>query len=97
LRINQSVPEGQDAVLSCAWGGNAPTQIQWQKDGKLIEGYEVETQNNQCRLLIKGARKADSGLYTCIISNEAGANISKSQVSILSKILNYSWCCIFKH
>lgn len=96
LRINQSLPEGQDSVLSCTWSGNAPTKIEWHKNGKLAEGYEVDTLNNQCRLHIKNARKEDSGVYVCVISNEAGSNISKSQITVLSKILNYSWCCIFK-
>lgn len=90
LKITQSLVEGQDTVLSCSWGGNPATAIQWQKDGQVLtpEGiYRIEVNDNTSNLYIKIARREDSGLFACIIANEAGSNMSRCQVTVSCKRL----------
>ena len=91
LKLTQTFTEGHDAILNCTWGGNPPSLIQWQKDGQVLtpdQPYKIETQVNNSKLFIKTAKKEDRGLYACIIANDAGSNLSKTQINIIGIILN---------
>ena len=95
LNLTEKLVEGQDIVLSCTWGGNPATSIQWQKDGQVLNNetpYKVETQNNNSRLLIQSAKKEDQGVFVCLIANSAGSNMSRCQVLVTCntlKLINY--------
>lgn len=91
LKISNALIEGQDCTLNCTWGGNQASIIQWQKDGQVLtpEGvYRIDVKENTSNLHIRIARKEDSGLFACIVANEAGSSMSRCQVVVTCKYIN---------
>lgn len=65
--------------------GSQPMIVNWYKDGDEIfssDTYDVTFKNNIAALFIKSSRCADSGTYTCKISNEAGSASCQASVHV---------------
>lgn len=76
--------EGQSIKIEARVSGSQPLSITWFKDEQEIlqtENYILLFKNNVVQLNIKKAQLADSGVYTCEASNEAGT--AEVNVSVL--------------
>ncbi len=62
---------GGSATLSVVGGGMFPLGFQWQKDGVAIPGA------NASELTLASFAPADVGIYTVVVSNEAGTVVSQ--------------------
>jgi len=62
--------QGEDAVMWVLAKGSEPLSYQWQKDGVALEG-QTETS-----LTLASAVEADEGVYTVIITNPVGFEVS---------------------
>jgi len=62
--------QGEDAVMWVLATGSEPLSYQWQKDGVALEG-QTETS-----LALSSAVEADEGVYTVIITNPVGFEVS---------------------
>jgi hypothetical protein len=62
--------QGEDAVMWALATGSVPLSYQWQKDGVALEG-QTETS-----LTLANAVEADEGVYTVIITNPVGFEVS---------------------
>uniref|UniRef100_A0A8C4YIZ7 Ig-like domain-containing protein n=1 Tax=Gopherus evgoodei TaxID=1825980 RepID=A0A8C4YIZ7_9SAUR len=77
--------EGNTLKLEGRVSGSQPLTVSWYKNNQEIyqsPNCEISFLNNTILLQIKGARQADSGLYTCKVSNEAGSVLCTSSVVI---------------
>jgi hypothetical protein len=62
--------QGEDAVMWALATGSEPLSYQWQKDGVALEG-QTETS-----FTLANAAEADEGVYTVIITNPVGFEVS---------------------
>jgi hypothetical protein len=65
--VAQAVAAGAPAALRVAAAGSAPLAYQWHKDGVAVAGATAAT------LAFAVAQPADTGSYTCVVSNPAGS------------------------
>ncbi|TKR69840.1 hypothetical protein L596_021941 [Steinernema carpocapsae] len=72
LPAARELPENLEVTLVCAVTGTPTPKIEWTKDGKPCSNATATFENGVCTLLIKGAKKTHSGLYTCTASNTHG-------------------------
>jgi len=76
-----------DVVLDCDVVGNEPSSlltIKWFKNGEVVvrsEYFRVEKSGQRLRIL--GLVSSDSGVYQCIVSNEAGVIQSAARLTVL--------------
>lgn len=68
--VGLTAAEGDDLTLSVAAIGSDPLQYQWRKDGSPIPAAFGAA------LTVSGATVADSGVFTVIVSNDAGSATS---------------------
>jgi len=93
LRLRRSLPSSviaraqSDVVLDCAVVGHdaslLPT-IKWFKNGEVVvtsDYFQVEHSGQRLRIL--GLVPSDSGVYQCIIGNEAGVIQSATRLTVL--------------
>ncbi|KAK0408269.1 hypothetical protein QR680_003864 [Steinernema hermaphroditum] len=72
LPAARELPENLEVTLVCAVTGTPTPKIEWNKDGKPCANASATFENGVCTLLIKGAKRTHSGLYTCTASNTHG-------------------------
>lgn len=78
--ISQSIDEGDTLTLTVDFGGEAPVDIQWLKDGEpLFDGLRIGG-SRTATLTIDDASPEDAGSYTVAINNSAGGRISDAAV-----------------
>jgi len=65
-----TITEGQGAKITVTASGTAPFTYQWAKNGVPITGATSEA------YIIAPTVPADSGTYTCVVSNSAGSATS---------------------
>ena len=70
--------QGEDAVMWALATGSEPLSYQWQKDGVALEG-QTETSLN-----LANAVEADEGVYTVIITNPVGFEVSAEALVIVN-------------
>ncbi len=67
--------EGDTVVLRVGYGGTAPLEVQWNKNGAPIEGASGD------RLTLESVDEDDSGLYSATVSNAAGT-VTSGQAAV---------------
>jgi len=73
--------EGEDVKLTClAPEGNPKPAVRWIKDGESV-GRKADSSGS---LILKTSRMADSGQYSCMVSNTVGVRQGKT-VSVIVK------------
>jgi len=80
----EQVREGADGRLVCNATGDPPPLITWQRNGVRIETgmrYVVEKD----ALNVKQVKVADSGIYVCTATNEAGTDQQAFTLEVISE------------
>ncbi|XP_037072794.1 tyrosine-protein kinase-like otk [Pollicipes pollicipes] len=70
-----AVRPGQDVVLRCRAAGSGHLVYRWYRNGQRLESAPRLTLRNK-RLQLSGAQPADGGVYSCSVTNDAGATTS---------------------
>ena len=79
-----SVPEdirimaGQDMEFSITVAGSQPMSFQWRKNGEALGDKGSLTGTDTLNLRISSVQEADSGAYSCLVTNAAGEATSTS-------------------
>ncbi|MBD3317364.1 MAG: hypothetical protein GF344_16370 [Chitinivibrionales bacterium] len=68
--------EGESTTLSVSATGSAPLGYQWLKDGQPLSGALGS------ELALNALSVAESGVYSCVVSNEAGTDTTENKVRI---------------
>jgi len=79
------IEEGYEMKINCLVEGNPEPVVKWKRAGK---GLPVHTsyENQQRTLTIRRAAREDSGLYTCVASNNLGYAIAQSKVLVRERL-----------
>lgn len=93
------VKKGQQAIFECVVPDTKGVCVKWLKDGKEIEliarirvkNKPGEGNAQMHQLIIESVKPSDSGLYTCILTNAAGEEMSAAVLEVLGK---YVLCAI---
>lgn len=72
------VSAGEDLTLPITVAGSQPMTFQWRKNGETIQDTDSITGSGTATLQISSAKGADSGAYSCVVSNAAGEITSSS-------------------
>lgn len=67
---------GTPVKLACKTSGSLPISVEWFKDGTKLTGktkYTLVQDNNSAFLEIEQLEKADTGTYSCKLTNKAGS------------------------
>ncbi|XP_054713925.1 hemicentin-1-like [Uloborus diversus] len=72
--------------LNCVAFGNPSPTVHWYKDGKemLLNNVGQFTENNNQQLTILKTEEADSGIYTCLATNEVGQARKSFKLTVLA-------------
>ena len=70
--------QGEDVVMWVLAKGSEPLSYQWQKDGLALEGQ------TESSLSLAGALEADEGIYTVIITNPVGFDVSADALVLVN-------------
>ncbi|KAF7670443.1 hypothetical protein LDENG_00074640, partial [Lucifuga dentata] len=73
--------EGRNVSLSCTWTAGTETAVQWGKDGSTISA-DFRITISAGSLVINPARRADTGEYTCTVSNLVSAGTATRSLTI---------------
>lgn len=79
---NQTVDEGDSALLSCQVSGDPYPSIEWKKVGGDLTDNHVIT---GALLQIQEVTKEDEGMYVCVVQNRKGVEQATSIVNVKSK------------
>ena len=67
-------PSSQTVRIDCSAGGTPPLVVNWFKDAQQISASgRLSTKDNGQVLVISQTVASDSGLYQCVVENEAGS------------------------
>ncbi|GIY99767.1 down syndrome cell adhesion molecule homolog [Caerostris extrusa] len=91
--VSYTVPKDDDAELKCEAEGELPMRFEWEKDKQHLDPQNVKRyalsavkdsgpQSAVSKLVIKGASRSDSALYTCTASNEFGTDQTNIQLVV---------------
>lgn len=85
---------GKTVKMEGRVSGSQPLTVTWYKENNEIHSsdkYDVSFKNNMAVLCVRDSSSYDSGVYTCMASNEAGkASCTVSlNISGMSAYLNY--------
>lgn len=78
-------PIGSAADFECHVTGTQPIKVSWAKDNREIRpggNYKITCVENRPRLKILKVSKVDSGLYTCLASNDIGKDSCTAQLGV---------------
>ncbi|CAM9413108.1 unnamed protein product [Lampetra planeri] len=70
-----TVPQGQDATLSCQIVSSPSPTVTWEKDSKQIRSggrYKIVEEGNTYRMMVRDLMLSDSGQYICRARNYVG-------------------------
>ena len=95
-----TVSEGSDGSITCTATGYPPPTVVWQNsDGnslnnpRLVSGSEVMSSTGignvtsvSLELMVTGAMRVDTGMYTCSASNILGSNIKRIIITVQCKL-----------
>ncbi|XP_053386642.1 muscle M-line assembly protein unc-89-like [Mercenaria mercenaria] len=79
------VKEGAKATFECKVMGIPDPEISWMKDGRVISPsgrYHMTLQGGTGQLVIDNVTAADTGVYTCIVSNSQGKSSSTAALKL---------------
>lgn len=72
--------------LECNAYGNPAPEISWQKDGTKVKFHKRRfVKEDSGTFTIRNARPGDQGTYTCLATNDAGADRRVVRVSVFSE------------
>ena len=82
------VKEGQKAKFECAFAGNPPPDVVWEKDGKVLENskeMQIKVKGGKTSLTIAECAMDMSGYFTVKIKNPLGSDRTRSSLTVSSK------------
>ena len=85
---SQTISEGQSVTFSVIVAGNPPPEVDWLKDGEVIEDNErfvikEDVEHGKFSLIIKQTAFKDAGTYKCVAFNEAGEASCKTSLVMI--------------
>ncbi|KAG7234543.1 hypothetical protein INR49_003929 [Caranx melampygus] len=85
--MDRSVTKGETAVLQCIAGGSPPPRLNWTKDDSplVVTERHFFAAANQL-LIIVDVTEADTGKYTCEMSNTLGTERGNIQLVVISNL-----------
>lgn len=78
--------KGEMIKLRLSFAGHPIPQVAWYKDTQLIDDIRVNTEvidQNTALMCIFEARRSDTGLYSCMASNEYGEARANVDVQVM--------------
>jgi len=79
------VKEGQKAKFECAFAGNPPPDVVWEKDGKVLENskeMQIKVKGGKTSLTIAECAMDMSGYFTVKIKNPLGSDRTRSSLTV---------------
>lgn len=73
---DKTVPLGGIATFTVSAAGNTPFSYQWKKDGNNLSNGGCISGVNSSTLRISNLQNSDAGMYTCLVSNDYGNELS---------------------
>lgn len=76
---------GSNVTLECRVAGSQPMVVSWFKDNQEIHSdakYKLEFSESKATVTISDLEKADSGVYTCKATNDAGEKDTSETLSV---------------
>lgn len=85
---SQTISEGQSVTFSVIVAGNPPPEVDWLKDGEVIEDNErfvikEDVEHGKFSLIIEQTAFKDAGTYKCVAFNEAGEASCKTSLVMI--------------
>ncbi|KAL3854884.1 hypothetical protein ACJMK2_014120 [Sinanodonta woodiana] len=84
-----SVNHDNSAIFTCQVAGTPLPRVEWMKEGKTIKNsnkYKVSNTGNEHSLEIYNTASEDMGIYSCIVTNEAGSTSADASLSVTVEI-----------
>lgn len=83
LPQNMANPSSQTARFECATDGSPPPEVQWFKDAApIFMTGRLSVKTDDQTLVISQTVSSDSGIYQCLVENEAGSATAAAQLII---------------
>ena len=85
---SQTISEGQSVTFSVIVAGNPPPEVDWLKDGEVIQDNErfvikEDVEHGKFSLIIEQTAFKDAGTYKCVAFNEAGEASCKTSLVMI--------------
>lgn len=85
---SQTISEGQSVTFSVIVAGNPPPEVNWLKDGEVIEDNErfvikEDVEHGKFSLILEQTAFKDAGTYKCVAFNEAGEASCKTSLVMI--------------
>ena len=88
--------KGNEVLLICNAFGELPIQISWSKDGQILNQisslHTLEEKASNLsyvsKFLIRSTASTDTGLYTCLASNQFGRDEKRIELIIKGKLVS---------
>ena len=85
---SQTISEGQSVTFSVIVAGNPPPEVDWLKDGEVIEDngrfvIKEDVEHGKFSLIIEQTAFKDAGTYKCVAFNEAGEASCKTSLVMI--------------
>ena len=88
--MNQTIPKGQTASLSCSATGDPLPSIKWFKSQDSINNDLHFSILPNGTLLINSVSEQDSGWFTCRAMNDAGTVEKRAYLLVAGREINYN-------
>lgn len=89
---------GTNVQIGCRISGSLPITVEWMKDGTKLSGrtkHKLLQDDNSVSLEIECLEKADTGTYTCKLTNKAGSCESSGTLRVKGQIAFVAFISIF--
>lgn len=90
---NISADEGSSAVFQCRVAGVPEPNIEWLKDGEVLDPndkYQTRSLAGDLTLEIRNVTGADQGEYVCQAKNVGGFQATKASLTVSGEYLKHS-------